>query len=154
MDLFQSRLGQKALKNDKKVHGPWQDNEGSVGPNCIHSALCHHLRIQRRKQLRKPHSHALEHLCVCMEGKNCSASHSRTVQQAQRQALHEGIRRGFGRAIVDGSRDGGEGENGVNAHHVAVAQLQHARQKCFRGPELSKGVYVLSLQKCIIVTFH
>lgn len=42
------------LKDDKKVHGPWQDNEGSVGPNCIHSALGHHLRIQRRKQLREP----------------------------------------------------------------------------------------------------
>lgn len=165
-NLYSARIPSAVIvspfKNDKKVHGPWQDNESSVGPYSFHSAFGHHLRIQRRKQLREPktcihliidnfffffnqvfmfispssslpNSHALEHLCVSMEGKHRGAAHSWTVQQAQRQALHEGIRRGLGCAVVDGSRDGGEGENGVNAHHVAVAELQHARQKCFRG---------------------
>lgn len=42
------------LEDDEKVHGPWQHNECSVSPDCIYSLVCHHFRIQRRKQLREP----------------------------------------------------------------------------------------------------
>ena len=76
-----------------------------------------------------PDSHALEHLCVGVEGQNGGAAHAGAVQQAQRQALHEGQRGGLGGAVVYSPGDGRYGEDGVHAHHVAVAKLQHPGQE-------------------------
>lgn len=78
-----------------------------------------------------PDSHSLEHFCVGVEWKHCGAANTRTVQQAQRQALHEGQRRGFGSAIVYGPRNGRLGQDGVYAYYMAMLQLQHSRQEGF-----------------------
>lgn len=39
-----------------------------------------------------PDSHALEHLGIGVEREHGGAAHTRTVQEAQRQTLHEGQR--------------------------------------------------------------
>lgn len=39
-----------------------------------------------------PDSHALEHLGIGVEREHSGAAHTRTVQEAQRQTLHEGQR--------------------------------------------------------------
>lgn len=67
-----------------------------------------------------------------MEWQHGGAANARTVQQAQRQALHEGQRRGLGGAVVDGAGDGRLRQDGVDADHVAVLQLQHAREEGLR----------------------
>lgn len=67
-----------------------------------------------------------------MEWEHGGAANARTVQQAQRQALHEGQRRGLGGAVVDGAGDGRLRQDGVDADHVAVLQLQHAREEGLR----------------------
>lgn len=66
-----------------------------------------------------------------MEGKHGGAADTGTVQQAQRQALHEGQRRGLGGAVVYGSGDGRLGQDGVYAHDMSVLQLQHPGQEGF-----------------------
>lgn len=76
-----------------------------------------------------PDSHALEHLCVGVEGKHCGAANARTVQHTQCQAFHEGQRRGLGGAVIYGSRDRRLRQDGVYANYVAVLQLQHSRQE-------------------------
>lgn len=80
-----------------------------------------------------PDSHALEHLCAGVEGQDCGGIHSRTVQQPQGQALHESKRWGFGGAIVNGTRDGWQGQDRVQANNVPILQLQHPWQECFGG---------------------
>lgn len=78
-----------------------------------------------------PDSHALEHLCIRVKGKHCGTADTRTVQQAQCQALHEGQRWGLGGAVVYGPRDRRLGQDGINAYDMAVLQLQHSRQESF-----------------------
>lgn len=80
-----------------------------------------------------PDSHALEHLCAGVEGQDCGGIHSRTVQQPQGQALHESKGWGFGGAIVNGTRDGWQGQNRVQANNVPILELQHPWQECFGG---------------------
>lgn len=80
-----------------------------------------------------PDSHALEHLCAGVEGQDCGGIHSRTVQQPQGQALHESKGWGFGGAIVNGTRDGWQGQDRVQANNVPILQLQHPWQECFGG---------------------
>lgn len=80
---------------------------------------------------RSPDSHALEHLCVGVEGEHSGAADARAVQQAQGQALHEGQRGGLGGAVVDGPGDGGLGQDGVYAHNMATLQFQHPREEGF-----------------------
>lgn len=80
-----------------------------------------------------PDSHALEHLCAGVEGQHCGGIHSRTVQQPQGQALHESKGWGFGGAIVNGTRDGWQGQDRVQANNVPILQLQHPWQECFGG---------------------
>lgn len=97
-----------------------------------------HSRQTFLRQACLPDSHALEHLSVGVEGQHSGAAHAGTVQQAQRQALHEGQRRGLGGAVIDGAGDGRLRQDGVDADHVAVLQLQHPRQeglRRLRGPE-------------------
>lgn len=83
--------------------------------------------------LHWPDSHALEHLCAGVEGQDCGGIHSRTVQQPQGQALHESKGWGFGGAIVNGTRDGWQGQDRVQADNVPILQLQHPWQECFGG---------------------
>lgn len=71
------------------MHSPGQVEEGFVSSDRIHSPLGDYLRFERWKELRKPYSHALEHLCVGVEWQHCGAADTGTVQQPKRQALHE-----------------------------------------------------------------
>lgn len=80
-----------------------------------------------------PDSHALEHLCARVEGQHCCGIHSRTVQQPQGQALHKGKRSSFGGAVVNGTRDGWQGQDRVQANYVSILQLQHPWQERFGG---------------------
>lgn len=64
-----------------------------------------------------------------MERKHSGAANTRTVQQAQRQTLHEGQRRGLGGAVVYGPGDGRLGQDGIYTHYMAVLQLQHPGKK-------------------------
>lgn len=77
-----------------------------------------------------------------MEGEHGGAANAGTVQQAQRQALHEGQRRGLGGAVVYGPRDRRLGQDGVYAHDMTVLQLQHPRQEglCSLGRGRKKGL--------------
>lgn len=64
-----------------------------------------------------------------MKGEDGGAADPWAIQQPQGQALHEGQRGGLGRAVVNGARDGRLGQDGVDADHVAVTQLQHTRKE-------------------------
>lgn len=85
----------------------------------------------RARSAVSPHSHALEHLGVGVEGEHGGTSHAWAVQKAEGQALHEGQRRGLGCAVVYSARYGWERQDGVDADDVARLQLQHTRQERF-----------------------
>lgn len=88
-----------------------------------------------------PDSHALKHLRAGVEGQDCSGVHPRTVEQPQGQALHKGEGRGFGGAVVNGSRDGWQGQDRVQANNVSILQLQHPWQECFGGLKNNREEY-------------
>ena len=95
----------------------------------VRSGIVFHFRTFGCRHAISPDSHALEHLRVGVEGEHGGAAHAGTVQQTQRQALHEGQGRGFGGAVVYGPRDGGLRQDGIYAHDMAVLQLQHPWQE-------------------------
>lgn len=75
-----------------------------------------------------------------MERKHSGAANTRTVQQAQRQTLHERQRRGLGGTVVYGPGDGRLGQDGIYAHYMAMLQLQHSGKKGLCSLERRKNI--------------
>lgn len=74
-----------------------------------------------------------------MKGQHGGGADTGTVQQPQGQALHEGEGRCLRCAVVDGAGDGGQCKHGVEAHDMAVLQLQHTWQEGLGGLRVRNG---------------
>lgn len=90
MNLLQCSLWEYAFQDNEDIHGPREQEKGLVLLHSIYRPPGYCLWLQWREEVGKPDSHALEHLGAGVKGQNGGGADTRTVQQPQGQALHEG----------------------------------------------------------------